>query len=360
MKNFEMKSNMKLDREEKMDELTKYYTLPLVEFLKNYRTKKGEFEIPLKIFVFRERATEIQAKYQIINLLEKAKNEKFEIFAYFDYNYSKIIIKELSYMRKSFYVEFPYMKREKYFPFLLKLEELISLDGMICLAVNNVPGYLKSAFIIECVDNEEDKVKKLLEEFNLTSRVDRGLEEVIRELKYKMWNIKGLPPYGKDELREAYRSMFFFSSNEELEKKGYKLEVELKRKQVFISYSHKDKNIVRTFADELRDTGINAFIDARSIDYGENILKSIMEGMEQSDLNIIFISNNYKESNYAKTELYNAFNGIIQRNSNWIIVKLDDVNPDDVIFGLGGYKYFEWENNSNELINVIKNKLRKI
>ena len=175
-----------------------------------------------------------------------------------------------------------------------------------------------------------------------------------------MWNIKGLPPYGKDELREAYRSMFFFSSNEELEKKGYKLEVELKRKQVFISYSHKDKNIVRTFADELRDTGINAFIDARSIDYGENILKSIMEGMEQSDLNIIFISNNYKESNYAKTELYNAFNGIIQRNSNWIIVKLDDVNPDDVIFGLGGYKYFEWENNSNELINVIKNKLRKI
>lgn len=159
-----------------MDELTKYYTLPLAEFLKNYRTKKGEYEIPLKIFVFRERATEIQAKYQVINLLEKAKNEKIEIFACFDYNYSKIIIKELRYMRKSFYVEFPYMEREEYFPFLMELQEIISGNGMIVLAVSNIHEHLKSAFIIECVDNEEVKVKKLLEGFNLTSRVDRGLE----------------------------------------------------------------------------------------------------------------------------------------------------------------------------------------
>lgn len=182
----------------------------------------------------------------------------------------------------------------------------------------------------------------------------------MRELYFRKWTVATIPLCEKDELNYTYNSMFFFPSNKELEKKGYKLDVELKRKQVFISYSHKDKSIVRPFADKLRDTGVNAFIDERSIDFGENILKSIMDGMEQSDLNVIFISNNYKESNYAKTELYNAFNGIIQRNSNWIIVKLDDVNPDDVIFGLGGYKYFEWENNSNELINIIKNKLRKI
>lgn len=84
-----------------------------------------------------------------------------------------------------------------------------------------------------------------------------------------------------------------------------------------------------------------------------------MTAMDQSDLNVIFISKGYKESNYTKTELYNAFDEFIRKNSNWIIVKLDDINPNEIMYGLGGYKYFEWEeDNEDELIEVIKRKIK--
>lgn len=343
-----------------MDELDRYYTVPLREFLEKYKKGNGYYEIPLKIFVFKNKATQTQAEYQMENLLKKAKRENIEILPYFNYNYSKIIIKELKFMRKSFYVEFSYMKREKYFSLLLKLQENIKENGIILLAVNNIQNYLKSVFIIECVDGEEEIVKELLKEYDLKSRSDRGLREIIKEIADRKWNIRSIPiNCKKDELEFIFNSMFFWNSDEELKMKGFKLEGELKRKQVFISYSHKDKEIVRNFTEDLKYSGVNAFIDYMSIDYGENILKSIMIAMEQSDLNVLFISNAYKESNYTKTELYNAFDGIIKNKSKWIIVKLDDIDPDEIIYGLGGYKYFEWENNPDELIEIIKNKIEK-
>lgn len=225
-----------------MEELDRYYTVPLREFLKKYKKNTGYYEIPLKIFVFNERATKTQAEYQMKNLLNRAIREKFVIFTWFNYNYSKIIIKELKFMKKSFYIEFPYMEREKYFPFLVKAQNIISCNGIIVLAVNNIHSCLKSVFIIECVDNEEDRVKELIREYNLISRADKGFEEIIKEQGFRMWNTICFPiNCTNNELESMFNSMFLLASNEELEKRGFDLDKNLKRKQVFISYSHKDK-----------------------------------------------------------------------------------------------------------------------
>lgn len=341
-----------------MDELTKYYTLPIKEFLDRYKIRDGYYEIPIDIFVFKNNALPEQMKYQIENLIDRSIDERFAVFVATNYNYSKIIVKELSSMRRCFYVEFPYMEREKYEDLFVKLQKVLG-DGMLALAVNNIPNFSEAVFIIECESEGEFQViGNLIKEFGLRNRVDRGWDEIIEELNTRKWNTITLPiDYNEEETRLVFRHIFTLPSNKELKEKGYKIDITKKRKQVFISYSHNDKKIVRGFAEDLRYSGINAFIDYMSIDYGENLLESIMYGIDESDLNIIFISNNYKKSCYGKTELLNIWDRIIRKKSKWIIVKLDDVDPNEIKPGLGGYKYFEWEDNIEELIDVVKRKL---
>lgn len=342
-----------------MDELSKYYTVQLKDFLYKYKVREGYYEVPIEIFAFRKSVTLEQMKYQIENLMGRAFEQKFEVFVSTSYNYSKIIIREIKRMRKCFYVEFPYMEREKYEDLFVKLQKVLS-EGMLAIAVNNIPNYAESVFIVECEDeNESEIIKNLIKEFGLNNRVDRGWDEIIIELYARKWTAMTIPiDFKEDEIRLIFRNLFSLPSNKELKEKGYKFDVIKKRKQVFISYSHNDKKIVREFADDLRDLGINAFIDYRSIDYGENILDSIMYGMEESDLNIIFISNSYKESSYGKTEMLNAWDKIIRKKAKWIIVKLDNVDPNEIKPGLGSYKYFEWKDNSEELVEVIIEKLK--
>lgn len=341
-----------------MDELKRYYDSELKDFLLSYKIKDGYYEIPMNIFVFKECATLTQMKYQIQNIRDKAIEEKIDIFIAANYNYSKIIIKELKKIRKCVYVDFPYMEREIYEELFVKFQKILS-DGMLAIVVNNIPNYGEAAFICECEsDIEFQEIKKLIRDFNLENRVDRGWDEVVAELYTKKWSVSVIPiDFDEEETRKLFRSLFFFPSNKELREKGYKIDCNKKRKQVFISYSHNDKEIVRNFADNLRDSGVNAFIDYRSIDYGENILDSIMDGIEESDVNIIFISESYKKSCYGKTELLNIWDRIIRLKSKWIIVKLDDVDPNEIKSGLGGYRYFEWEDNEDDLIKSVKRKL---
>lgn len=341
-----------------MDEITKYYTIELKDFFENYKIYEGYYEIPFEVFSKEKKATPIQAKYQIDNIIKKSMEQKNAINPYFNYNYSKIIIKEIIGMRKSYYVEFPYMEREKYVDFLYDINNCLSRNSLFTVIINNLPNYGESAFIIECVDSEEDKVKDLINEYKLEYRYDRGLKEVLIEVGNKMWDVCTVPVgMDKRQLEEYFMSLFIFPSNEMLIKRGYKLRDYKKRNQIFISYSHKNKDIVRNFTEELQECGVNAFIDYKSIDYGENILESIMYGIEQSTLNIVFLSREYQKSMYGKTELLNIWDRFIRETANWIIVNLDGVNPNDIKPGLGGYKYFEWNNNSEELIEVVKRKI---
>lgn len=344
-----------------MDEIVRYFLVPLTEFIKKYKIRDGYYEIPIEIFIKQGSLNRTQAKYEIENLLYKAKLQDFEIYVFLNYNYSKIIIKEKRIMRKSFYIEFPYMKREKYHQLLIELQNIISEEGMIAVAISNIANHPESAFIVECVNGEEVEVETLLKKYELESRVDRGFDEVISELNYNKWLIATIPiEFRDEELIDIFESMFEYPSDLKLEKIGVKLGNSKKRRQVFISYSHKDKDIVRQFVDELRESGVNAFIDYRSIDYGENILDSIMNGIDESDINIPFISENYKDSSYAKMELLTVWDRFVRDKSGWIIVKLDDINPDKIKPGLSCYKYFEFNNNSEELITVIKRKINSL
>ena len=44
---------------------------------------------------------------------------------------------------------------------------------------------------------------------------------------------------------------------------------------------------------------------------------------------------------------------MIKKKMNWYIVKLDDVNPDDILPSLSDYKYYDF-NINNDINNLCK------
>ena len=50
---------------------------------------------------------------------------------------------------------------------------------------------------------------------------------------------------------------------------------------------------------------------------------------------------------------------MVKKKMNWYIVKLDNVNPDDILPSLSDYKYYDFNNNKNinELIYSINKKI---
>ena len=114
------------------------------------------------------------------------------------------------------------------------------------------------------------------------------------------------------------------------------------RKKVFISYCHKDKKIVNAITDCMEESGMNLWIDKKSIDYGENLSAAIASGIAECDLAVLFLSTGYSNSQYAKFELQNIVCDMIQKRIRWFIVKLDQVDVQEILPVLSNYKYYDF------------------
>ena len=130
-----------------------------------------------------------------------------------------------------------------------------------------------------------------------------------------------------------------------------------KRKKLFVSYSHANKKIVYSITDKLENYGINLWIDRKSIEFGDNITRSICSGINESDLAILFLSKEIIDSNLSQFELENIISNMIKKSMGWFIVKLDDVNVEEIMPSLGNYLYYDFnENNDIEMLTetIIK------
>ena len=102
---------------------------------------------------------------------------------------------------------------------------------------------------------------------------------------------------------------------------------------------------------------MNIFVDYRSIDYGEKIIEKITQGLKECDFCVFFLSKQFKDSYYGKHELSSIWNYIILKKKKWFFVILDDVNIDDIYEGLSFYKYFQFNNNIQDLVIEIKKQM---
>lgn len=293
----------------------------------------------------------------INNYLKKVKN--IENAYYLDYNGKKIIFRRrTNRMKYNFNVEIPYAKRSKYRDFIIQVNRLVDISGNISLWVNNNPYALQSFLLIETEKNGE-KINQLIEKYELRNDLSKGLDEYLMELGYRAWNTMSIMQ--GDDYVDLIFNLYEFAEEEYLEKKGFAKE-EIKRKKVFISYCHADKEIVYGLVDKMKMSGLYIWIDTQEIDAGDSILEKVMSGIDESDLCVMFVSKATINAQFAQHELKTVWSKLIYGQKKWFIIKLDDVDMGKVHYGLEQYLYFEIksENDADELINAIKKKLEKI
>jgi hypothetical protein len=95
--------------------------------------------------------------------------------------------------------------------------------------------------------------------------------------------------------------------------------------RIFISYSHRDSEVVNAIAGRLRADGHETWIDSLQLQPGDNIAQRIQEGLDQADAIIFVISRNSLHSEWVQREFAAiALQQISKRQQRIIPVRLDE------------------------------------
>lgn len=259
-------------------------------------------------------------------------------------------------------IEIPYGKRETYIDAVYDINTLIGLNGGCTLFVSNIPYKLKSYLCIEGKSDVLPKVEHIVKTNRLEKITQFGFQELFIEMGNRQYDMYSMPSYiTKSQVTLAFKALYHFAAVSELENKGYKFNTHSERKKVFISYCHLNKEVVYTITEALENSGLNLWIDKKDMGVGTNILRSILSGINESDFAILFLSKATINSNYGQLELENIMAAMIKKKINWYVVKIDDVNVDEIMPSLSNYKYFDLtKSNIDELTNDIVSNISKI
>ena len=105
-------------------------------------------------------------------------------------------------------------------------------------------------------------------------------------------------------------------------------------KTVFISYSQKDRDRVTLFASIMAQNGFDIWMDTKSIPFGNTIISSIVDGLENADIYMLFVSRNSAMSPWVNEELNLALTRNIEHSRPTIIpVLLEDCPLPSVLNG---------------------------
>lgn len=126
--------------------------------------------------------------------------------------------------------------------------------------------------------------------------------------------------------------------------------------KVFLSHSSMDKPTVVSIALDLKERGINTWLDAFDILPGESIVSKINEGLDKCDYVLLFLSNNSINSNWVRKEWESMLWDEVNSGKIKIIpIKLDDCEIPKI---LQTKKYIDFSKSYNtglyEIVNTIK------
>jgi small GTP-binding protein len=109
---------------------------------------------------------------------------------------------------------------------------------------------------------------------------------------------------------------------------------------VFLSHSSQDKPIVRELAERLRSDGLKVWFDELEIKPGDSIFTKIEEGLEQSRVLVLFMSENSFGSDWVNLEANTfGFRDPLNKKRRFIPLRLDD-SP--IKGSLAQFLYLDW------------------
>ena len=131
---------------------------------------------------------------------------------------------------------------------------------------------------------------------------------------------------------------------------GYIIKKKAKAK-VFISYSSRDKEFAIKLMNDLNKNYIQSFTDENSIEIGDNIQEALEKKIQQTNIVIVIITENYNKSEWVKKELEFA-----KKNKKTILPVLADKTslPEEI----ENIKYADftedYQNTLQQLVKSIK------
>lgn len=296
-----------------------------------------------------------------IKLILENRSKQSEILVHYYYD-NTILVMELDEKMREVMILFPYGAYDKYLSIIKQLNDLVSKNGAFFVFANNNPYSLEAGVIISTNENYNEIIE-IARINHMTVDPSRGMKEIVLGMGGRQSNNVGLTPNMElEQIEELCENVFLWPTKMELEKQGYSFS-NYSKKKLFVSYCHKDKKVVRQTIDALRSYGLDFWIDEEQIDIGDRIMERVDHGMKESDIPIIFMSKHTKESMFAKHELQTFFSRIIYErtdNKSWFLVKLDDVDLNEIVLGLSDFKYFDMGQDSIEdLGKKLQIKLKK-
>jgi MoxR-like ATPase len=127
---------------------------------------------------------------------------------------------------------------------------------------------------------------------------------------------------------------------------------------VFICHSSKDKPIIKTLIEDLKKENITYWVDSEQIDYGDDIVKKIEDGLKKSRYVVSCLSKNFIISGWTRAEYGPILNGEFSRNSKRIVIplELDNCEDDDIPILLRSKKRVIYSDQTDfkQFINFLK------
>lgn len=125
---------------------------------------------------------------------------------------------------------------------------------------------------------------------------------------------------------------------------------------VFISYSRKDSEIVKRFADELHKAGYRCWLDVDGVETGDEFKSKIVTAIKESELFLFFSSEASNRSPWTVKEV----NVAVSLKKTIIPIKLDaTVYNDSLLFDLAGLDFIRCEG-SNDIDEAIAKLIRSL
>ncbi|WP_342576687.1 toll/interleukin-1 receptor domain-containing protein [Paenibacillus sp. FSL M8-0142] len=226
--------------------------------------------------------------------------------------------------------ECDYGVRKPLIPVLRELlyEQDASSLQMVSLLVNNIPYYLEFYLVISYDNPQEGHINNMIDKLSglgLRYRPDITYDELLSELGNRRFDLVTIS--NGDEVEFKFSSGFFvFAEKEYIQSQGYVIKPLGNKVPVFLSHSSRDKPDIEDLIPYLNGAGLPVWFDKISIDYGESITEAIERGIDKSGAVIFWITKDFLNSNWCKTERRN----FLSRHSGDNDVLIISIISDDI------------------------------
>jgi hypothetical protein len=118
-------------------------------------------------------------------------------------------------------------------------------------------------------------------------------------------------------------------------------------RKIFLSHKGKDKKMVRRFQRALDAIGYDVWLDEKNLKAGDHLERGILKGFKESCAAVFFITENFKDEKYLKSEINYAIAQNREKENYFKIITLafksEKVEIPELLKG------YVWKNPATEL-----------